>query len=492
MKLTFFNSLNMKKILHLMQGLTIASCMIGASMLGAPEALAAGSISTTDVSAVQPCTLVSSTPEDGATVEKLEVFQTVWEGEETEWGMDALNIRDGIYLSNEAGEIVTYGRMRSVPTGFQISLDEVVTTPGEYTLTITAGMMFAGADFDEETFKLVPLAGSENAETVLHFTIAPAVKPCVLVSSTPEDGATVEKLEVFQTVWEGEETEWGMDALNIRDGIYLSNEAGEIVTYGRMRSVPTGFQISLDEVVTTPGEYTLTITAGMMFAGADFDEETFKLVPLAGSENAETVLHFTIAPAVKPCVLVSSTPEDGATVEKLEVFQTVWEGDETADDIEALNSVDGIYLKNEAGDIVTYGRMRGVPSGIQITLDEVVTTPGEYTLTITAGMVRASNFDEETFDMVPLAGSENAETVLSFKVSENVGVGTIAADSQAIRYIGGELTVAGMEEPAISVYTLTGELVAAGTAGAYDLLPGVYVVKAAEQGKEAVAKIIVK
>ena len=437
---------------------------------------------------VTPTVLTSATPADGSTVEKLSTVMTQWEYAETDFDIDISRDKQAVSLTDGEGTVVTYGSLRNTPSGIQINLDEEVTAPGEYTLTIKPDMIWVIGDIDEETWDYIPMEGSYNAETELHYTIAPAVAPTVLVSANPEDGSTVEKLSTIMTVWDHAETEIDMDVNPSKAAVTVTDATGTVVTNGSLRNTMSGIQINLDEEVTAPGEYTVTIAADMIWVIADIDWDTFEYIPMEGSYNAETALHYTIAPAVAPTVLVSANPEDGSTVEKLSSIMTEWDHAETEIDMDVNPSKTAVTVTDATGTVVTNGSLRNTMSGIQINLDEEVTAPGEYTVTIAADMIWViADIDWDTFEYIPMEGSYNAETKLHYTVSDSTGVDAVASEGVKLVVADGTIAVAGAPQAEVSVWNAAGQCVANAA-----LQPGIYIVSVSLDGKNFTAKVAVK
>ena len=245
--------------------------------------------------AAEPFRLTEATPEDGATIDQLSVISTQWEGPETEWGIGVSNRKDGVIARDADGNQVATGTIRNVFTGVQIRLSETITTPGEYTVTIMPGMVFGVADMDEDTGETIPTPGTENEETTLRYTVQPAVEPYHLMDATPEDGSVVERLSVISTIWEGPETKWGIDVSSSRDAVIVRDSEGSQVATGTLkRDSQTGVLITLSETIKTDGDYTVTILAGTVFGSDGFDNQTLQSILVPGTENEETVLHYTV------------------------------------------------------------------------------------------------------------------------------------------------------------------------------------------------------
>ena len=365
--------------------------------------------------------LTEATPEDGSTVEELSVITTQWEGPETAWDMDVSSSKEAVIARDVDGNQVATGTLRNVPSGIQIRLSETITTPGEYTVTIMPEMVFGAEDFDEDTMQTIPAPGTGNEETTLRYTVQPAVEPYHLTEATPEDGSTVEELSVIQTQWEGPEAEWGIGVSNSKEAVIARDADGNQVATGTIRNVFTGIQIRLSEKITTPGEYTVTIMPEMVFGAEDIDEDTGLPIPAPGTGNEETTLRYTVQPAIEKYHLTEAKPEDGSTVENLSVIETQWEGPETECGIDVSSSMEAVIVRDADGNQVATGRLKNVPTGVQINLSQTIDTDGDYTVTILAGMVfGADEFDEETMQTIPAPGTENEETTLHYTVQKAV------------------------------------------------------------------------
>ena len=170
-------------------------------------------------------------------------------------------------------------------------------------------MVFGADEFDEETMQTIPAPGTENEETTLHYTVQKAVEPYHLTEATPEDGSTVEKLSVIETQWEGTETAYGVDVSSSKEAVIVRDSEGNQVATGTLKKVASGIQITLSQTIETDGGYTVTILAGMVFGSEGFDAETLQSIIVPGTENEETVLHYTVVSQGSADLLINDNEE---------------------------------------------------------------------------------------------------------------------------------------------------------------------------------------
>ena len=348
-------------------------------------------------------------------MEKLKVITTKWAYPSESVG-PYINTKAKALLKNEAGETLQEGKIRGYQGSIRLQFDTEVTEAGTYTVIIPADVTMGATGYnDDGTMKVIE--GSGNAETVLHYTIAAAVQPAVLSSADPADNSTVEKLKVITTKWAYPSESIG-PYINTKAKALLKNEAGETLQEGKIRGYQGAIRIQFDTEVTEAGAYTVTIPADATMGATGYnDDGTMKVIE--GSGNAETVLHYTIAAAVQPAVLSSADPADNSTVEKLKVITTKW-----AYPSESIgpyiNTKAKALLKNEAGETLQEGKIRGYQGVIRIQFDTEVTEPGKYTVTIPADVTMGATGYNDDGTMKVIEGSGNEETILHYTVVASV------------------------------------------------------------------------
>lgn len=163
--------------------------------------------------------------------------------------------------------------------------------------------------------KVVTFNNGVSKEIVLNYTVTGAEDKKVLnvVSSTPANNETVEKLESVVVDWNMNialpKAEAGVEA-------YVENVHGIVMS--TVKADFTGLagnqvRYTLDTPITENGIFTLIIPAGDV---VDFDTETIA--------NEEVSLTFSVETVQGPIAVVSSTPADGETVESLETITVVF------------------------------------------------------------------------------------------------------------------------------------------------------------------------
>ena len=359
--------------------------------------------------------LSSADPADNSTVEKLKVITTKWAYPSESVG-PYINTKAKALLKNEAGETLQEGKIRGYQGSIRLQFDTEVTEVGNYTVTIPADITMGATGYnDDGTMKVIE--GSGNVQTELHYKIAAPVQPAVLSSADPADNSTVEKLKVITTKWTYPSESVG-PYINTKAKALLKDAAGETLQEGKLRGYQGAIRIQFDTEVTEAGSYTVTIPADATMGATGYnDDGTMKVIE--GSGNAETVLHYTIAAAVQPAVLSSADPADNSTVEKLKVITTKWTyPSESVGPY--INTKAKALLKNEAGETLQEGKLRGYQGAIRIQFDTEVTEAGTYTVTIPADVTMGATGYNDDGTMKVIEGSGNAETVLHYTIAAAV------------------------------------------------------------------------
>lgn len=182
-------------------------------------------------------------------------------------------------------------------------------------------------------------------------------------------------------------------------GHFAENEMGE-----PMASV----YINLDEEITKPGMYVLTIPEGVLYndetyeASSATNEQTTITYLIEESQGDDPGVHTTFT-------LKEATPENGATVTKLSVIKLKWSGPIDS----GVGAIVSVTKDNEEvatalidGDADDYY----AADKVQLTINPEITAEGTYTIVLPAGIL--SNLDNN---------SDNEETVLTYTIGEGGG-----------------------------------------------------------------------
>ena len=238
-----------------------------------------------------------------------------------------------------------------------ITLDNAITETGEYALTIPSGLITRKVNGEAVTCD-----GEIRFKVKAATVVDPAVDPVTVVKYTPS--GEVESLETI-TVEYSDEIAGTYNAANATK-IYVgsANNKASFSVSGKVLS------ITLDNAITTPGEYALTIPSGLI---------TRKSNGVAVTCNGEIKFKVKSASVVEPISVVKVTPS--AEVESLQTIKV-----EYSDDIVGTYNVANaakIYVgsSSNTASFSVSGKV------LTITLDNAITTPGEHALTIPSGLI---------------------------------------------------------------------------------------------------------
>ena len=220
------------------------------------------------IGSADPSALYTATPANNSTVEALDEI-TIKIGEDG----DDCSVGNGVItITNQDGEQVFRGDAQgvyddpddwfAVTNTFTVTLDEKITTPGTYTMTIPDGYFYRNGDEVDGTTLTWTIAEGGSEESSLYTTI-------------PANNSTVESLSEI-TIKVGED---GSDCAVGNGVITITNENGEQVFRGDAvayyedpddwSAVTNTFTLSLSEVLSTPGVYTMTIPDGYFVCDGD-------------------------------------------------------------------------------------------------------------------------------------------------------------------------------------------------------------------------------
>ncbi len=228
-----------------------------------------------------------------------------------------------------------------------ITLDKAITTPGEYALTIPSGLV---------TRKVNGAAVTCSGEIKFTVKETPVDTPLKVLAFTPS--SAVESLKTITIEYNDELA--GTYNASAASKIYVGSSSNT-ASFSVSGNVLT---ITLDKTITTPGEYALTIPVGLVTRKVNGEAVT-----CSGD------IKFTVKAA--PLAVVAVNPNK--TVESLEKI-TVEYSDEIVGTYSA-SAASKIYVGSSTASFSVSGKV------LTITLDDAITTTGEYALTIPAGLV---------------------------------------------------------------------------------------------------------
>lgn len=238
-----------------------------------------------------------------------------------------------------------------------ITLDNAITETGEYALTIPSGLITRKVNGEAVTCD-----GEIRFKVKAATVVDPAVDPVTVVKVTPS--GEVESLETI-TVEYSDEIAGTYNAANATK-IYVgsANNKASFSVSGKVLS------ITLDNAITTPGEYALTIPSGLITRKSNGEAVTC---------NGEIKFKVKSASVVEPISVVKFTPS--AEVESLQTIKV-----EYSDDIVGTYNVANA-VKIYVGSSSNTASFSVSGKVLTITLDNAITTPGEHALTIPSGLI---------------------------------------------------------------------------------------------------------
>ena len=298
-----------------------------------------GEINFTVKAPVLPLTVVAYTPNEA--VEALKTITVEYSDEIA--GTYSASAASKIYVGSSSNT-ASFSVSDKVLT---ITLDKAITTPGEYALTIPSGLV---------TRKVNGAAVTCNGEIKFTVKETPVDVPLKVLAYTPS--SAVESLKTITIEYNDELS--GTYSASVASKIYLgsSSNTASFAVSGNLLT------ITLDKAITTPGDYALTIPAGLVTRKVNGEAVT-----CSGD------IKFTVKAA--PLAVVAVNPNK--TVESLEKI-TVEYSDEIVGTYSA-SAASKIYVGSSTASFSVSGKV------LTITLDDAITTTGEYALTIPAGLV---------------------------------------------------------------------------------------------------------
>ena len=260
----------------------------------------------------------------------------------------------------------------------KVTLGAKVTTPGDYFLTIPAGVFK-----DKDVFS----GYNENAEMTFKWTVAEAVKPLAAPTVDPANGAEVENLNTI--------------TLTFAEAVTANAEVGAITL---VRNSDAAYDKQEAVVTISEDGLTATLTCKPVYPSYDpkwYIGETYTMsIPegyfVAASGAANEALSYSWKIAAAKFTYVDVTPAQGDVTELSEIligFANRAYGNST---LPTLNLVDA------NGNVVTTAttaraqNANGDWYAIKATLKEKVTTPGTYTLVVPADVFKDVDFGSGT------------------------------------------------------------------------------------------------
>ncbi len=402
-----------------------------------------------EVTGGQPAGITFS-PEDGAEVESLkEIIVSYPGGCHPSWNGVAqlLDAEGNVVATAEAGDYIPadkqadYDNWLWEPESALLTLSEEITKSGTYTLSLPAGFLVCGSNYDF----------SEEATATYIVVGAPALE---YISVDPEVGSALSALEMVTVIF-GEQVSVNAE---VENPVVVTNRMGATFAEGStlqsvMASRGRAVAVNLSETLTEAGVYTIKIAAGAIVANS-------------GAVNEDIYLMYEV---VGETAGFTFSPEDGAEVESLKEIIVSYPGGchPSWNGVAQLLDAEGnVVATAEAGDYIPadkqadYDNWLWEPESTLLTLSEEITAPGTYTLNLPAGfLVCGSNYDfsEEataTYTVVSpklmyaSVDPESRSTVTTLEMltlvfDEQVSINTEVKNAVIVTSLKGEVVAAG-------------------------------------------------
>ena len=251
-------------------------------------------------------------PIAGSTVRELSVIKcTQKEGTDSYNNAISITRQEGkeVYVIDSNSKRVTTCKIEdNIVSGFTLTLENPITTSGEYTVVIEDSVYVTGEGF-----------GQEKNESPVHlkYTVLAAPQAVITVdSSDPANESTVESLS--QVMIEFSEEVYGKD-----ETVYFYNPVNYVQYPATFQVNPKNRKVamvSLAEPITEAGNYRLTLEEGVVGDQAWNDSGY-----MTGKVNVGTTLFFTVGSGSQggDNSQWKTDPENGSTVTSLKTIH-VW------------------------------------------------------------------------------------------------------------------------------------------------------------------------
>ena len=334
------------------------------------------------------------TPERSSMVYQLDtLYATFEEGINVSWLVSFSNMQ----LLNEAGEEVAhvlsggdqyyylvipdeYADDNSyVATSIRLPLSATITEPGDYSLILPRKSFIL--DQDQEAFYYKADTVTWSVVDSLAYTLVPdSILPVPLAADEVDndDAATVDSISEI-AIYYSEAVHLTADEITVTDN--LANYTAKLAVSGNDSNIVT---ITLDEPLSSAATlYEVIIPQGTIINEAAYTSELF-----TGLANPDTTLYYlTPVPDQSLAGNVSITPEEG-TVDSLYLFVLSFD-DYTDTYVGKRDAADEApYVRDADGNKVATGTIEDDNTELYkstITLSDVVTEGGDYTLVILPG-----------------------------------------------------------------------------------------------------------
>ena len=321
----------------------------------------------------------------------------------------------------------------------KVTLGAKVTTPGDYFLTIPAGVFK-----DKDVYS----GYNENAEMTFKWTI---MEPDPNTYNfawnvNPAEGTVNELKAIVFTAATAGQMLMPTDEAQVANWVKVTDQNGNV--YNTTAKAGTGYDVTI-EGATAPGTYTVVVPKASFY-----DLMASMSNPNSKNFNDEIVLTYTLQEeeevdnTVYDMTLVSAKPANGSEVESLETIKLTFNYDDSINLRFAAKNTGWITVTDEAGnnyDAYMDDNWDGYV-GDYIIYVSGATQPGTYTVTIPKGTVA----DDSYMNKEPyfLQGHANPEFTLTYTLKAAPAVEDF---TPVINPTAGNITVDQMNVTVISV-----------------------------------------
>ena len=347
--------------------------------------------------------LVSVDPADGSELESVNKFTFTFNKPVT------IGEEGGVTLSANGGtttlEVIASEEETSVVT---FTTGKEITVSGDYELKVTAGT-FVDAD------------GNTNEAMTFKYTVVSTANTLTLVSTNPSTDKVQTSLKRITLTFSEEVYYFDDVTINVTD------EGGNVVTTGILDYGLNyeDMDVVLNDAITTPGKYTVTIPENCMFGYGNYNPEIV-LTYTIGSEEPEVPEE-----PYNTFVPTKITPAEGLVESLKEIVLDFGPNDYPGTNGLDMNST--FNLTNAAGDVVATGKLSySGYTAAAVTLDKEVVEPGVYTIIIPEGSIWNSKVSGTPDKGVSNGARCNPTLELTYEIK--AGTSVVAVDPACGHY----------------------------------------------------------
>ena len=350
--------------------------------------------------------LVSVDPADGSELESVNKFTFTFNKPVT------IGEEGGVTLSANGGtttlEVIASDEETSVVT---FTTGKEITVSGDYELKVDAGT-FVDAD------------GNTNEAMTFKYKVVSTANTLTLVSTNPSTDEVQTSLKRITLTFSEKVIYFDDVTINVTD------EGGNVVTTG---IIDYGLNyedmdVVLNDAITTPGKYTVTIPENCMFGYGNYNPEIV-LTYTIGSEEPE-VPEVPEEP-YNTFVPTKITPAEGLVESLKEIVLDFGPNDYPGTNGLDMNST--FNLTNAAGDVVATGKLSYSGwTAAAVNLDKEIVEPGVYTIIIPEGSIWNSKVSGTADKGVSNGARCNPTLELTYEIK--AGTSVVAVDPACGHY----------------------------------------------------------